>query len=166
MTAVISGSGTTTSGLINVGSAVSTTGTSTLITGIPSTAKRVTVIGYNIILTSASGFPQLQLGSGSVQATGYTGYVGSSAGAGSSGVATSFYIMNPSGSGAGAPICFTATLVNVTGSNWVLGSVGASGSRVCYATGFVALSGALDRIQLSTSATDSFTSGTLNIFWE
>ena len=72
MSIVLDGSNLTTGGVINAGTAVaSTSGTAITFTGIPSTAKRITVM-FNGVSTNGSSDLLLQIGSGSVTTTGYS----------------------------------------------------------------------------------------------
>ena len=142
-----------------LGTAVaSTSGTAIDFTGIPSTAKRVTVMLSGVSLSGISSV-LVQLGSGSVQTTGYA--------------ATSGGISSTSGfpvaiADASASIRAVMTLFLVTGNSWVeSGTVSySSGSGGSFA-GIVSLSGTLDRVRITTvNGTDTFDAGTINISWE
>lgn len=163
----------TASGL-SAGTAVSASGTSVDFTGIPSSAKRVTVI-LNAISTNGGSNLRFQVGSGSMSTSNYSGATigvtsgqgtsGTNAQNGLSGLDTYVYSQNSS-------YAFFGTVV------WTLVS---SNTWTCVATiatsqstsiGFFggsspALGGALDRIRLTTAnGTDSFDAGTINIFYE
>jgi hypothetical protein len=145
----------------------STSGTSIDFTGLPAWVKKITVM-LNAVSTSGTSLYRIQLGSGSVQTTGYVSE-SVAAGAGNS--------LNNSTAGfdffGGAityalsgSITFTllgsniyvasGVLVNVTTSAFVLSTAGA-----------VTLSGALDRVRITTvNGTDTFDAGSINILYE
>lgn len=141
----------------------STSGTSIDFTGIPSWAKRITLL-LNNVSTNGSSHLLLQVGSGSIQTTGYSG----SADNGSA----SFTSGSGFGVVLGAATCQVSgamRLSHMTGNIYVSDSVlGRSDTAtVNRGGGVVALSGVLDRIRLTTvNGTDTFDSGSVNIFYE
>ena len=152
--------------------AATTSGTNVAVTGIPSWARRVT-IALNAVSVSGTNRQLLQLGSGSVQSTGYSSNAGSIGGTsnttGAAGAITNGFAL------AGYNIAATQltgviTLVHVGSNVWIAGgSVGdVSGSFSASAFGgSVTLSGALDRINLTTNGgTDTFDGGSVTVFWE
>ena len=97
MTVTIDGSNLNTIGVVNSKTAVATTsGTAIDFTGIPAGVKRITVM-FNGVSTNGTSNYLLQLGSGSVQTTGYSSYV-IAAGVGVTGITSEF----PIGSGSAA----------------------------------------------------------------
>lgn len=141
------------------GTAVATTsGTSVDFTGIPSWAKRITVM-FNGVSTSGSANPIVQLGSGTPQTTGYS----SSAGAQSS--TAGFVIFGTTNTDVRVGVM---TIVNVSGNIWVESGAAHSGAGQGTAhCGLVTLSGVLDRIRLTTTnGTDTFDAGSVNILYE
>ncbi len=148
----------------------STSGTAITFTGIPSYAKRITI---NIagMQTSSTAPPNIQIGSGSFANTGYLGSnIGSySGGTGSVlwttgfgiGVNTSYWASKCIGHGS-----FVLTLL--TGNTWVCnGGLGRSDTATNYSTfGSKALSGTLDRVQVTMDGSATFTAGTINILYE
>jgi phage-related tail fiber protein len=137
-----------------------TSGTSFDFTGIPSWAKKITVM-FNGVSTSGTSVYLVQIGAGSVQTSGYV-----------AGVAATT-------STAGFPVTnnFTAattqsglvSINNITNNTWVsAGIVGASGGNAASpAFGTVSLSGALDRVRITTvNGTDTFDAGSINILYE
>jgi hypothetical protein len=155
------------SSVITSGTAVaSTSGTSIDFTSIPSWVKRITVM-FNGVSTNSTSYIRLQLGSGSVQTTGYTGlaiYLGSaSSGQDSTSGFDSYGDNTATGSRTGN---FVFTLL---GSNtWTMtgGYRYTSGFSVLF-FGSVALSGALDRVRITTvNGTDTFDAGSINILYE
>ena len=148
----------------------STSGTSIDFTGIPSWAKRITVM-FNGVSTSSSSNLLLQIGNGSVIATGYDS------------AASSFNATN-----VGSTIGFVVTggnlvtasivsgsivLTNFSSNLWV--SAGVIANTTAPATNGAAhlsggnktLSGALDRVRITTAnGTDTFDAGSINIMYE
>lgn len=147
----------------------STSGTSIDFTGIPSWVKRVTVM-FSGVSTSGTSAKLVQLGAGSVTATGYLG--GSQIVQQATGF-SGFY------STAGVPInsvsaadTIAGNLVfNLLGSNaWSASGTffnNSSPGQTCYSAGSVTLSGTLDRIRITTvNGTDTFDAGSINILYE
>lgn len=146
----------------------STSGTSIDFTGIPSWAKRVTVI-FNGVSTTGGNSVMLQLGSGTVQTTGYLGsgnrVVNAAATAGVTYTA-----------GFGLPIAAATydlyghiTVTNISGNVWVAsGTLSITSAVVNLVTaGSVTLTGTLDRVRLTTlTGVDTFDAGSINILWE
>lgn len=153
-----------------LGTAVATTsGTSIDFTGIPSWVKRITVM-FNGVSTTGTSIPQIQLGSGSVQTTGYisgAGYLGNANSTAWSSVTAGFHIT--SGWGATSEARGMMTLCLISGSTWVANSVTANVPALItqIGGGTVTLAGALDRIRLTTAnGTDTFDAGSVNILYE
>jgi len=156
-----------TAGVITQGTAQnSTAGTAITFTGIPSWAKRVTVM-FNGVSTSGSSNIQVQLGAGSTTTSGYTG--GSFYGAATSGTATSTTGLLVTASG-NAATTFTGIMQIClqTGNSWVSSStVFRSDGQIQVSNGVIALSGALDRVVITTvNGTDTFDAGSINILYE
>lgn len=155
---------------ITSGTAVaSTSGTSIDFTGIPSWAKRITVMFNGVSATSATPFGLVQLGSGSVTNSGYASTIVTTL-SGSS-VATSFTAGFGFFNFAAATDTVSGTVVLTSlGSNvWVasgtLTQVGAA--RGVMTAGNITLSGALDRVRITTSdGTTTFDAGSINIMYE
>lgn len=147
----------------------SATSTAVDFTGIPSWAKRITVI-LDSVSTLSTGVPALRLGTSSgVENTGYTSTVsniGPSSVASQASVTSGFELVT---TGAAANsysgICVVA---NVTGNVWVLSGTAHNGTTSSHVfNGRKALSAILTRIQLTTTAgTDTFDAGTINILYE
>ena len=152
---------------IVLGTAVaSTSGTSIDFTGIPSWAKRVTVM-FNGVSTSGTSPFLLQIGSGSFVTSGYASQASTSGGA----------TVVTSGFSVSASIIATSTFSGsvtlfLIGSNTWCGSgtiANTSATSVGYVSGgnSPALSGALDRVRITTvGGTDTFDAGTINIMYE
>lgn len=150
------------------GTAVTASGTSVDFTGIPSWAKRITVM-LKGVSTSGGSAMLIQLGATTPVTTGYLG-AGSSV---SSGVGSTIYT---AGFGIGATTqtaAFTRSgsfvISNITGNNWTCqGAVGQSdAAQTLFSTGAVDVGATLDMIRITTvNGTDTFDAGTINIMYE
>lgn len=149
-------------------SVASTSGTSIDFTGIPSTAKRITVI-FNGVSVSGTSAIIVQLGSTTFTTTGYSGAASNFA---SATVATVNYTAGlplMSSTSATAVWFGNTTICNISGNNWVSSTVlGRSDTTVSSsASGYIALGGVLDRVRITTvGGTDTFDAGTINIMYE
>ena len=150
--------------------AKSATGTSVDFTGIPSWARRVTVL-FNAVSTNGSAAFLVQLGAGSVATSGYNsvGTILQGGATPSSANSTAGFIS--SNAGAAADAFHGSYVYNLLGSNFWTGG----GSLVRYSgthqthlsVGGVTLSGTLDRVRVTTTnGTDTFDAGTINILYE
>jgi hypothetical protein len=165
--------------LVRATAVATTSGTSVDFTGIPSWARRITVVidGYSST-PSDIVYPMFQLGdSGGIETTGYLVYAsilgtdtsnGISQGSGSFGTAGFFFLW-------GSQTSFrygTFTFTNITGNQWT--GAGLMGGAVpggfvgtAQTGGTKTLSDTLDRVRLTTtSGTDTFDAGTVNIIYE
>lgn len=159
-------------GLITSGTAVaSTSGTSIDFTSIPSWVKRITVM-LQAVSTNGTSVPLVQIGAGSVTTSGYvcatTNIQGSSAY--SAFPTTGFGLIVSSNWTASAGLMGALVLTLQTGNTWVASGTlarsdaGTTGGTV---TGYLALSGTLDRVRITTTnGTDTFDAGTINILYE
>jgi hypothetical protein len=148
------------------GTAVSASGTSVTFTGIPSWAKRITVM-FNGVSTSGTSNTLVRIGSGSIQSSGYLsglGYVTTT----SSGMlnnATGFIVHGANA----AEVQSGMFIITSLGSNvWVgSGSFKFSTLVAGFCGGDVTLSGTLDRVSITTvNGTDTFDAGSVNILYE
>ena len=144
----------------------STSGTAIDFTGIPSWARRITVM-LNGVSTNGTSLLIARVGAGSVQTTGYlsTSVLGFNSVVGSS-------------STAGVLICGivaavdlfsgTITFSNVTSNTWVFTSLAKrNAGDMAWGAGDVTLTGALDRVRITTvNGTDIFDAGSINIMYE
>lgn len=154
--------------ILTSGTAVaSTSGTSIDFTGIPSWVKRITVM-FNGVTLSASGI-LVQIGSGSVTTSGYASYsVVSNAGGTANASSTAGYVFYPYPSTVASG---SFQLVLLSSNTWVcngvLGLSNTSGTILTTAGNSPALSGALDRVRITTiSGSATFTAGSINIMYE
>jgi hypothetical protein len=156
------------SGVIKSGTAVaSTSGTNIDFTGIPSTAKRITVM-FSGVSTSGTSNPLVQIGAGSITSSGYSA---TSSTVGSSAVSTTTYTTGFGVQSGNAANVLTGNiqLCLQTGNTWVTsGILGVPGQpHTNLVSGFIALSGTLDRVRITTvNGTDTFDAGTINVLWE
>ena len=147
----------------------STSGTAILFTGIPSYAKRITVLMRNIS-TSGTNSILVQIGSGSVTTTGYNA-------AGSGNINSTAPALVTSSSG--FPIYFDTAAdarsivmqIYLSDSfNYLANHTGGGSTNrgfTVYGGGSVTLSGALDRVNITTvGGTDTFDAGSINILYE
>ena len=140
-----------------------TSGSTAIFTGIPSWVKRITVI-LNAVGTNGAAFAQIQVGSGSILATGYTSTSmllnNTSVGNTSS---TTGFIVYPNLANANRTGQYVLT--NVSGNIWVCsGQSLYSTTQTSTTNGVVTLSGTLDRVGFTTS--DTLNNGSINILYE
>ena len=154
------------------GIALTASGTSVDFSGIPSWAKRVTVM-FNGVSTNGTSVPQIQLGtSGGVQTTGYLMTASTSSGVGTSNAlyTSGFGLVGAATAAANVFGGFVSfTLLDLANGIWACsGVVGFSNvAAVTQIGGSKALSGTLDRVRITTvNGTDTFDAGTINIMWE
>lgn len=166
----ISGTPVMNASVITSGTAqASTSGTSILFTGIPSWAKRITVMLSNVS-TSGINAILVQIGSGSITTSGYN-----------SAFLTAIDAVVPAVKSSSAGfILVTDTAADartyvmqilLVGSNTYVETSTSGGltNRVVAGSGggSVTLSGALDRVNITTvGGTDTFDAGTINILYE
>jgi len=155
-----SGVGTLTQGTV----ASSVSGTSVTFTGIPSWAKRITIM-FNGVSTTGTANPVVQIGSGSPLTTGYVGSTQNQTASIVLASATTGFPLLPTTSA--ASIYYgTAILTNYSGNGWSFHSqmLPLTGN-LNWGTGInTTLAGALDRVSIVT--TDAFDAGSINIMYE
>lgn len=172
-----SGSGTVavqglSSNIVSGTAVASTSGSSIDFTGIPSWAKKITVL-FNGVSTNGTSNLQVQIGDGSVNTTGYLTATTVSG----TGSAQSVTTTNPTTGFVFAASLGAATnlqnglmTIALLGSNsWCFSSIVARSDTAftTWAAGSKTLSGTLDRIRITTvSGTDSFDAGSINILYE
>lgn len=171
MAIVLDGNNLTTSGLLNsMTMQNSTSGTSIDFTGIPSTAKRVTV-AYSGVSTSSTSPLLIQLGtSGGIVTTGYNqGGWYTTAGGGYNNTTAGFALMGTSYSAA-TNTFHGSYIFNLIGNNTWAGQglfYVTTNVYYCLCAGSVALSGPLTTIRnTTTNGTDTFDAGIINVFYE
>lgn len=154
---------------LGVGTSVaSTSGTSITFTGIPSWAKRITVI-FNGVSTSGTSNILIQLGSGSITTTGYSSAAASAGGTNqaqnSSSTAGLIVTANTQSTNTTYGL---VTINNISGNTWVsAGTLNPNGTFIQTSGGGIALGGVLDRVAITmVNGTDAFDAGSINIMWE
>jgi len=168
-------SSTINGGSITSGTAVaSTSGTAIDFTGIPSWAKRITVMLQGVSTNGTSGLT-LRVGTSSGFVTGAGSYLGASdaqvSGVSPNNFSTGFNLedVSESASRVRHAIC---TLLNISGNNWMYSVLGgASDTTVvslgCGSISAASLGGVLDRVRItSIVGTDTFDAGSVNIMYE
>lgn len=157
-------------GTITSGTAVaSTSGTSIDFTGIPSWAKRITIM-FNSVSTSGTGVPLIQLGtSGGIVTSGYLGSCCASNsltgttrtnGFGTSPSVGASDVLNGS---------LVLTLLNAATGTWTISGVLAfsSGAVITSNAGSVVITNTLTTVRITTTTgTDTFDLGSINILYE
>lgn len=162
MPATISG---TTGGIGLIGSGTaqnSTSGTAIDFTDIPAGVKRITVIFRGVSTTGTSPVV-IQIGSGSVDATGYlSGNVGNTNINATAGFGVTAVSATTTFHGA---VCLLSFGSNIWVSSGAIGYSDAAGGSA--GGGSKTLSGTLDRIRITTvNGTDTFDAGSVNILYE
>jgi hypothetical protein len=155
-------------GSLTLATAQTASGTSVDFTGIPSWAKRITVMFGSVSLNGNSSY-LIQIGSGSITSSGYSGLSNgnSSVGVTSVSSANGFPIYAQS-----QPLLFGGHMIlNLISSNFwsSFHCVGFGVSNLVSVGGGSSpnLSGTLDRIRITTvNGTDTFDAGTINISYE
>jgi len=164
-------SSTLNGGSITLGTAqASTSGTAIDFTGIPSWARRITVI-MSGVSTSGTSNVQVQAGSGSFQTSGYLSSNGiTSGGAASSNASTSGFVLgniNLAADIRSGHMVITNISGNIYVSSFIFGGNTSTTDASCFGGGNVTLSGTLDRIRITTvNGTDTFDAGSINIMYE
>ena len=155
--------------IITSGTAVaSASGTNIDFTGIPSWAKRVTVM-FNGVKTNGTNVVMIQIGSGSFAVSGYlsTGWGSSFSSVGNAGFTNGFPTTD-AGELSTHERYGSAVITNFNSNVWVFNSTlrRTSGVIGCGAGG-ITLSGSLDRVRVTTvGGTDTFNGGSINILYE
>lgn len=146
----------------------STSGTSIDFTDIPSWVKKITIM-FDALSTSGTSYLRIQLGSSTIQNTGYRGTATRFS---TSAVASANFTAGFDGydsSSAGDLRNGQLIISKLTSNTWCIsGSYGLSNSvGSCCISGSVSLAGALDRIRTTTvNGTDTVDGGQINIIYE
>lgn len=170
MSIVLDGSNLTTTGVINSGTAIATTsGTYKDFTGIPAGTKRITVMFSGVSFSTVVGYGIVQIGAGSITSSGYANTEVTTFAGGNPaplGFTTGFAFSNLGN--AADTVNGTMTLVTLGSNIWVASGVFTNTNtlRALVTAGNITLGGSLDRIRITTSATDTFDAGSINILYE
>ncbi len=163
------GTGTGGAGTYTVSASQTVSSTTITIVGldflsIPSWVKRITVM-LNGVSTSGTSNLIIQLGAGSITATGYLSTFSNSDNVaqyqGTTGLIIGTMVAASNRTG-------IATIVTIGSNLWVMGSNTAlESTAVGSSAGKITLSGTLDRIRITaTNGTDTFDAGSINILYE
>lgn len=154
------------SSIVSGTSQASTSGTSIDFTGIPSWAKRVTVI-LSGVSTNGSSNIRIRLGSGSVQTTGYNSR-GTAGTTGWNSVVSTAGGFDVANNGSANFVDGHIVFHNPAANTWIAAGLMTSDfPAIVWTGGNVGLSGTLDRIRITTAnGTDTFDAGTINLLWE
>lgn len=146
----------------------STSGTSIDFTGIPSWARRITVL-FNGVSTNGISLVRVQIGGGSVETSGYVAgcsQVGTGAVAATSTAGFDFHHGAPSAADVKSG---QFTVYNVSGNQWVASYVITNTNNGYHQIGggTKTTAAALDRVRVTTvNGTDTFDSGSVNVLYE
>jgi len=144
-----------------------TSGTSKDFTGIPSWAKRITVM-FSGVSTSGTNAPLVQLGdSGGIEATGYTATASDSGGRLSE--STGFPVARGVGTGDFMTGVLQLSLLDAATNTWAAmgNSTRTNSVNTYFLSGSKSLSATLDRVRFTTiGGTDTFDAGSVNILYE
>ena len=147
----------------------STSGTSIDFTGIPSWAKRITVM-FSGVSTNGTSIISIRLGTSSgVEATGYLGSNGQMIAAVVANTTTGFGIGTAAIAGSAYNGALYISLLNSATNTWAcIGNIGDSTNNVIqFVAGSKPLAATLDRIRITTvNGTDTFDAGSINIMYE
>ncbi len=156
---------------VTSGTAVTASGTNVDFTGIPSTAKRITVM-FSGVSTNSTSIPQIQLGdAGGVETTGYLAMVTNiqtTANTTRGVTATSGFIYLHAGS-ATSVVNGSITFSYIGSNIWTVSGnlYDSGGSQLNTVSGAKTLSDTLTQVRITTvNGTDTFDAGTINILWE
>jgi hypothetical protein len=155
------------SNIVSGTSVASTSGTSIDFTGIPSWAKRVTVM-FNGVSTNGSNNLLVQVGAGSVTTSGYTSSAAQMTSASTNTASSTAGILATGALASTLAYSGHLVITNVTSNTWVASScVAGAASNNNISTGGIALGGTLDRVRITTvGGTDTFDAGSINILYE
>lgn len=136
-------------------------------TGIPSWAKRITIM-YNGLSTNGTSDFMVQLGDGAVETTGYISTVISVAGSSSGTAFTSGFGTNSSTAASAYSGQVIINLMDVATNTWTYTStITAGGTTLNVGGGGKSLSSTLDRVRITTvGGVNTFDAGTINILYE
>ncbi|MHB1098648.1 MAG: hypothetical protein ACYCZR_03760 [Burkholderiales bacterium] len=142
----------------------STSGVAIDFTGIPATAKRITMV-FSGVSTNGTSLPIVRLG----DAGGFedTGYVGGASGNGVATTSTAGFLISAEGGGAYV-FHGSIVLIKLSGNTWVSSAcTGRSDNNNAYSCGgSKTLSDTLTQVRLTTVSGDTFDAGMINILVE
>lgn len=155
--------------LITLGTAITAAGQTTLPqTGIPAWVNRIT-LSFAGLSTNGTSLRQVQIGDGAYVTSGYTGGHGAIAAGAAAGASISSGFALGLQNLAADTFSGHMTITRMTGNTWAASAygAGASGNIVAIAGGSITLTGALDRVRVTTvNGTDTFDAGSVGFSWE
>jgi hypothetical protein len=149
---------------LTLATAQAASGTAVDFTGIPSWAKRITVMFNGVSGSGTSNF-MVQLGdSGGIENTGYTGAVNRETNI--LGFSAGFILMFSNV--AAVTNTIQVIISNINSNNWICSFISTrSDNAVSYGVGVKSLSDVLTQLRITTvNGTDTFDAGTINISYE
>lgn len=158
----------TAGGSLTLATAQTATGTAVDFTGIPSWAKRITVM-LNEVSTNGISPLLVQIGdSGGIENTGYISTTQYLIGGGASGSVSSTIGFVNAGGDAATVISGHMVITNLSSNLWISSNTFKGSTTYCYfGGGSKTLSNTLDRLRITTvNGTDTFDAGTINISYE
>ena len=173
ITALGTGSGGTGTYTVSASQTVAST-TITIVgidfTGIPSWAKRITVM-LNGVSTSGTSVPIVQIGSGTVTTSGYTSYAAIAGGTNVASGVTSTVGIAIASAAAANNFSLAISIFAYSGNIYFATFSGSMFQGTAYynmsGSSNVTLSGTLDRVRFTTTnGTDTFDAGSINILYE
>ncbi len=151
--------------LVSGTAVASTSGTAIDFTGIPSWVRRITVMFNGVSLNGTQNF-LIQIGSGSITSSGYlSASTYASTVVGSVNSTSGFCVLD----GSAGHVFHGIATIALVGSNIYVSShtFGLSNTaQTVFGGGSVTLGGALDRVRITNTGTDTFDAGTINLLWE
>ena len=157
-----------TSGTVNAGGANPlASGTVVDFTSIPSWVKRISVVFQGVSLSATANI-LVQLGTGGTPTYTTSGYLSTSAGIDTtSATASATTGFNIKTDGAAQVFSGIMTIINITGNSWVASHVGKkSTTTITTGGGDVALGAVLTAVRITSTSTDTFDAGSINILYE
>jgi hypothetical protein len=154
-------------GQLTLATAQTASGTSVDFTSIPSYVKRITVM-FNGVSTNSTSNIIVQIGAGSITSSGYAstnGTISSNTNFVANNQTSGFYIGN--GDSAGNLASGILTIAYLGSNIWVAsGTLKNSTDRAGYCAGDVTIIGTIDRLRVTTTGSNTFDAGTINISYE
>jgi hypothetical protein len=145
----------------------STSGTSIDFTSIPSWVRRITVMFQGVSLSATANI-LVQLGTGGTPTYTTSGYLSLSAGIDTTSATTSATTgFNIKTDAAGQIFSGIMTIINITGNSWVASHAGKkSTTTVTTGGGDVTLGAVLTAVRITSTSTDTFDAGSVNLLYE
>lgn len=145
----------------------STSGTTVDFTNIPSWVTRITII-FSGVSTDGSSNYLIRIGSGSFATSGYNATSSAQGATSTTASATSTSGFVSYSNAASVTLSGSYVLHNISGNTWVLsGCLAMTNTNfTVVSAGNVTISGALDRVRITTVSADNFDAGSINIMYE